>query len=86
MVTKVLLKTRQVAIVEVTRDFDDAYMKLRWPVGMQLEVNLDDFIKRTIIARYTAGHGIHLALYASHVRGIRGFIEKTIEETEFIEL
>jgi hypothetical protein len=83
---KVQISERKIAIVEVTRDFDDPYMKLTWPLGTELEVPMDDFIKGGPIARYTAGHGIHLALMASHVKGIRGSIIRVIEETEIFEL
>jgi hypothetical protein len=86
MVTKELKNTRKVAIVEVTRDFDDAYMKITWPLGTQLEVGLDEYQKGGAIARYTAGHGVHLALFADHVKLNRAFVEKTIVETEFIKL
>jgi len=78
MIHKELIKTKKIALVEVILDFDDSYMKLIWPLGTQLEVNLEKYENKGAIARYTAGHGIHLTLFADHVKIIKSFIEKKL--------
>ena len=86
MITRQITKTRQVAIVEVINQDPSTYKGSVWPMGKQLEVDLDCYKKGGIIKSYTAGHGISLNLFAYEVKPVRAFIEKTIIETEFFEI
>lgn len=86
MITRQLIKTRKIVIVEVKTDFQDPYMAITFPFGSQYEVDLDKYRKGKTIKTVCAGHGIHLSLSASEVRPIKAFVEKTIVETEFFEL